>query len=281
MPKMISIIIIVALQSIFIGGLAYGIALSASPNNGILFAVATVLLMSAIAYGYHKFAAGKLITNLAITYLIIDAGVFYSFQIANADANFIFAMYIISLIFSVIPIVIKTFILHRKYPNFNVISKSNSIISKKITNIFRAEKIKTVSKNIDSITRYALVGDRILFLHEPATLIEPKLTPNGLFYGEQDYSATLEAFIKEATKQANINRINKRLIMPIVVLSKYKDNKIGYVDIKSPKKPDTIIGSLYVCSVEGLERLIKNLSDIKLDTKKTNKLEESFKKLTS
>lgn len=281
MPKMLNVIIIIALQSIFLGGLAYGLALSASPNNEIIFAVATVILMSAIAYGYHKFASGKLVTNLLITYLIIDAGVFLSFQSTNADANYIFAMYIIALIFSVIPIVIKTVILNKKYPEFNVVSKANSILSKKVTNIFKAEKIKTFSKSSNSITRYAMVGDRILFLHEPASVLESSLTSNGLFYGDEDYSSTLEAFIKQSMFEANTHKINKNLIMPIVILNKYKDNKVGHVDIKSPKKPDTIIGSAYVCSVEGLDRLIKSIKVNNPDAKKAKKLEESFKKLTS
>lgn len=279
LPKMIYSIITVTVQSAFIGMMGYFLMIDEMPNTAVLFGVAVSLFMSAIAYGYHKFSSGKLLANLIVTYLIIDFGVIYAVQVGGYDPNWIFAVFIIAFIFSIIPIVIKTFILNKKYPDFKVVSNTNSILSKKVTSILKANKSDTFSKGNNSITRYVLTGDRILFIHEPSSLEKSILTSEGLFYGETDYSYSLEVFLKESLKEANLNKINKNSIMPIVVLNNYKNNKIGHVEIKSPKKPDIIIGAVYVCSLEGLEKLVSSLASKSYSLTIKNKIQSSFKKL--
>lgn len=262
-PKSLLATLITVVQALYLTSMVYVLQTALEPSYSILFAMLSLLISVGIAIALNIYALGRLWINQIIVYVIFDTGITMSFFASMAQQNDVQILYlIIAFLFPILFILSKNSIISRRKvkPVFNSNTSKNTILHAKISKMLKSENIE--NKTIDGfITRCILAGDRIVFLYEPASIGKTRITDKGLTFDNQDYSTYLEEFIKQSINTANTYKINKNKIMPIVVLHDYKDNKILNVKVYSNIKPDTSIGSVYLCSPKGLIKLINNLSN--------------------
>ena len=281
-PKMVLISLITLVQAVFIGSMVYVMQTVFNPSYSVLFAISAILLSVGTTLICYRFVKGKLWINLSIIFVTFD--IFLSMSYFAAMAKIIDMQVLYAILAFVTPfifVIVKNSLISRTIvrPILPSSNSTNTILHQRITKIFKANNIKSYTKN-GLITRYVLAGERIIFLYEPASLGKSKITEKGLFFDNKDYSAFIEGFIKESVAEANSMKINKNNIMPIVILHDYKDSKILNVKIYSSSKPDLNIGAVYICSPKGLVDLIKALKS-KARKKQADNTSEKYRKLFS
>lgn len=260
-PAMVLVSVITLIQAVFIVSLVYVLQTAINPAYSVLLAIIAALLTIGGALATHKLAKGRTWLNLIVIFLTFDIFIAMSFfaQMANSSENQVLYI-VLAFLTPIIFILIKNSLISRRIvkPILPKSNTTNTLLHQKVTKLLKNNDIKSYTKN-GLITRYILAGERIIFLYEPASLGKSQITEKGLFFDGNDYSAFLEGFIKESISEANSIKINKNSIMPIVIVHDYKDNNVLSVKIFSSSKPDVNIGAAYICSPNGLIKLIKSL----------------------
>lgn len=256
-PRIVITIILIATQTVILGALTLAYAAQQTMILGITYLSLNAIFIAASYYLTYRFAAGRLWTNLTLTYIIVDTAAMLSLK--NSEINlqplYITAGYAIALIV----LYFKTFKkIQNKTTPYVSNSKTETILSKKITKLLKDKASNKKGSGV--ITRYVLAGNKILFLHEPANVKPTKLNTEGLFYGDENYSSILEKLINDSLKICKENKLSKNIIMPIVIVHDYKKNNVAQIEIKDSIKPDYISGAVYVCSPAGLTVLISHLN---------------------
>lgn len=279
MPKMLTVALITVIQAIYLTSMIYALQTALNPSYAILFSILALAISVLITIVMKKYALGRLWLNQIVVYIIFDTAITMSYFALMSNHIDLQVLYlIIGFLVPFLFIIAKNSILARKIIkpviSSNINSK-NTILHNKITKLLNKEKINSISNN-GLITRYVQAGDRMLFIHEPSNIGKTQISSIGILFDGKDYSSYLEEFIKQAIKTANLHKINKNKIMPIIILHDYKDNKILNVRVFSNVKPDISIGAVYVCSPNGLVKLIKNL-EAKSKVKPTALMSEKYK----
>lgn len=257
MPRSLAAALITLAQAITLSSFVFLYTAVTMPTNETLalaYMAVNLALIISVHYLTYRFASGRLWFNLLVAYTITDVSVIVTMkdQVAFQPA-YIAGSYIIYILF----IAIKNFNSNRNKVTPRVSSNDlNNVLSKKVTKLLKEQTFK---KGSSVISRYVLAGNKILFLHEPANIKPSRLSKQGLFYGEEDYSAILDKLIQESLRVSKEYKISKNIIMPIVVVHDYKKNSISQLEVKDNRKPDYTVGAVYVCSPSSLNALISSL----------------------
>ena len=254
-PRIIVSVIILVIQLIFTSALTYSITTITTPEIAALITLIIVFinLLGAVLI-YYK-ASGRLWLNLIIAFLLLDINLSIFLIKQSMEDKVLYALLAIAT--PAVILVFKTVIINRKIINPIFPTKTNnSVLSKKISKLLDAEKIE-YNNNYDFISRTINVGNKTLATYEPAVLESTRITKDGLYIGEQNYSAYLEHLIK--TSKNNIKETKN--VMPIIILNDQSGSKILKINVYSRTKPDRKIGTAYATSPTGLVELAKNINN--------------------
>lgn len=259
-PKMLTATLITLVQTAFLASMVYVLQTAINPSYSILFTILAVLLSVGIAVFVNHYGLGRLWVNLTVIFVVLDIFLSMAYFATMSNKTDIQVLYIIlAFIIPATFMFAKNKMISKKQIRHTVhTTGSNNILHAQISKLLKVNNIKSKTKT-GFITRYIQAGEKLLFLYEPAQLGKTQITENGLLFEGRDYSQYLEEFIKQSVTVAKEIKINKVKIMPIVILHDYKDTKILDVKVYSTLKPDTSIGSVYLCSPNGLVKLVKSL----------------------
>lgn len=255
-PKIFITIMLVSTQTVILGALTLPYAIQQKPILGITYLSLNAIFIALSYYVIYRFSSGRLWTNLAVTYIIVDASAMLSLKYNNINFQplYIMSAYVLVAIILYIKTVKR---INKKVMPYISTSKTENMLSKKITKILKDKAPNKKGSGV--ITRYVLAGNKILFIHEPANVSATKLNTQGLFYNEENYSSVLEKLINDSLKVCKDSKISKNIIMPIVIVHDYKKTNVSQIEVRDSIKPDYTSGAVYVCSAEGLVALISHL----------------------
>lgn len=275
-PKMLLATLITLVQTVFLSSMVYALQTSINPSYNVLFTVLAVLLSIGVAVFINHYGLGRLWINLSFIFIFLDIFISMSYFATISNKTDMQVLYIIlAFIAPVTFIYAKNKTVSKNKVRHTVpTTDSNNILHAKISKLLKANNIKSKTKS-GFITRYIKAGEKLLFLYEPAHLGKSQITENGLLFEGKDYSQYLEEFIKQSILVSKEHKINKVKIMPIVILHDYKDAKILDVKVYSTLKPDTTIGSVYLCSPNGLVKLVNSL-EAKANNKQSKSIAQKY-----
>lgn len=255
--KIVAIIISIfqtVILTVFLAG--YNIIVQNSQTFSIIYIALNITAIAVTHYLTYRYVTGRLWFNLTSVYILTDVAALLAIQNnPTMQPVYILTAYIIyfALMF------IKTkLVLKNKIKPYIPYHTSENILSKKITKMLK--NVAHNKKGSESITRYVLAGNKIIFTHEPSNLKQTKITTEGLFYGEENYSSVLEKVINGSLLICRRNKISKNTVLPVIVVHDYKSKKISQIEVIDSRKPDYTAGAVYVCSPEGLHILINSLT---------------------